>query len=584
MLRKERFEKSSLKSQLLMGYLLPVVLFSVIFIIIVFAILWKRTSVNIYNAYNNNITQLNFGITEYVTKLDNGMLNFYNDKEAMEYLRAVTREVLYEDAPGYEPNAPLRVRESLSTLLNLNIDMNSISLVNMKGEVQTVHKHGVLPYTLDFRSNYYDELRESYGELVVLEGTVRENLNNSQSYVVTAGRRLIDSGNPNSLGTYVGYIIIEFEVDAINELVGKYNNSGDFYIEICDENGEVIDFGNIGKTSPETSRPSGRKLEQENLLCDWTIRGVIGQEVMLGEAQTMGMPLLFLVLGSIVIIIVISIYISNKIVRPIKELQLAMEQYKKADDIVTLPLSGSREITQLGSVFSDMTQRIRRQTLALAEAAEEKKEMQIKMLYSQIKPHFLYNTLESIRMMALLDKNEQLAKAIKALAELLRYNTSEKIENVKICEEVAHMQNYFLLQKLRMGDKVDLRCEIEEGVLESKMIPFVLQPLVENSIKHGFKGRHTKGQIEVKAWKEESIIRFSVNDNGCGMTEQQIKEVYHATNYREHGIGLTNIKRRLELIYGTTLEILSMEGQGVTIKFEIPEQKEEHVNDASFYS
>ena len=133
------------------------------------------------------------------------------------------------------------------------------------------------------------------------------------------------------------------------------------------------------------------------------------------------------------------------------------------------------------------------------------------------------------------------------------------------------MKNYFLLQKLRLGEKVELICDIDENLLNGKMLPFILQPIVENSIKHGFKKLKSKGVIIVKANRTEDEIVFSVSDNGCGMTEEQILAVYRTGNEGTSGIGLNNINRRLELLWGKKLEIKSTIDKGTTIIFRVPQ-------------
>lgn len=540
-IRKEKMEKQSVKSQLLIGYLMPIIVFSVVFILTTFIILWNRTATNIYSSYNTNVTQINLGISDYITKLDNGLLNLYNDQNVFEYLRSVSREVLYGDnQEEYEYTA--NIQDRLNNLLNLNIEMYSVSLIDMRGRVQTVYKHGVLPYTIEFSDAEYDELRTSHGELIVLSGRSRKNIYNKDTRVISVGRKLIDSGNPNSLGTYIGYAIVEFEVDAIKELVDRHCLNDGFSVFIHDENNDFIysasnkewasDIDSNAESSGKVSFRKDGYVVQENEICSWKIVGVIGRQMIREQALSMGMPLFLLAFGCMIIIMMISLH--------------------------------------MGGTISDMLTRINHQAHTLVEMEREQKDMQIKMLYSQIKPHFLYNTLESIRMMSLVAEKEQVSKAIKALADIFRYNTSKTAEYVTVQDEILHVQNYFLLQKLRLGDKVDFICEVDEHILKNKMMPFILQPLVENSIKHGLKKQKGKGVITVRINGIDDHLVFSVSDNGCGMNEEQILTVFKVADEGADGIGLNNINRRLEILCGEKLEIESEIGKGTTIRFRIP--------------
>ena len=536
-------DRKSIKRRLLIEYLLPTIAFSVIFIIAASIILWNRTAANIYDYYDNNITQINLGISDYITKLDGALLNLYRDKSVIGYLRAVARSVMYErhedDQESYLPE----VKDSLKTLLNINVEIHSAMLIDMTGQAQIVYKHGVLPYTIDLQSEEFDALRESYGELVVLPCTTRKNADGSETRVISVGRKLIDSGNPNSLGTFIGYAVIVFEVDGIEDLMERYCIHDDFSVYLYDESKNSICSTAGGTEAPgrEIDAAELRKASlsedgyvvQQNITSRWEIVGVIKRQTVREQAASVSMPLLLLFFGSVGIIILISF--------------------------------------RMGGIISGMMEHMNQQADALVEMEREKKNMQMKILYSQIKPHFLYNTLETIRMMSLVEEKELVAKAIKALADIFRYSTAKEKNKVTVLDEVLHVKNYFLLQKLRLGEKVELVCDIDESLLHGDMPPFMLQPIVENSIKHGFRRKKSKGIITIKVNKGEDEIVFSVGDNGCGMTEEQIAAVYGTADDGTAGIGLKNINRRLELLWGGKLEIKSDLGKGTTVTFRVPQ-------------
>lgn len=541
--RNKKLDKLSVKSQLLIGYLLPIIIFSLVFIFTVFVVLWKRISSNIYNSYYTNVTQINLSIDDSLSKIDNGLLNLYNDQHVFDYLRMISRQIMYGDSEDKVNESTIQIQERLTTLLNTNVEMYSVSLVDMGEHVQTVYKHGVLPYSIEFSSEEYDELRKSHGELIVLSDKLRKNIDNSDERVIALGRKLIDSGNPNSIGTFIGYAIVEFEVSALEEVLERQCSNNDCSMMIYDRNqniicsythkaGHVQQDGRVLESRKASIWEDGYAV-QENATSNWRIVGVIDKHTIRGQAMSIGMPLLLLAVGCVLIIMLMSI--------------------------------------RMGGMIGEMLEQIKQQSLSLIEIEREKKDMQIKLLYSQIKPHFLYNTLESIRMMSLVEEKELVASAIKALADIFRYNTSKDADSVTVSEEVIHMKNYFLLQKLRLRDRVELLCDIDENVLNGKMPAFILQPIVENSIKHGFDKMRKKGIINVKAIRHDTEIVFTIKDNGCGMTEEQIQAVYTMTGKETNGIGLGNIDRRLKLLSGEGLEIESIPKQGTTIVFKVPQ-------------
>lgn len=539
----KKLEKISVKSQLLIGYLLPIIIFSLVFIFTVFVVLWNRISTNIYNSYYTNVTQINLSIDDSLAKIDNSLLNLYNDSYVFDYLRTVSRQIMYGDSADKGNESTFQIQERLTTLLNTNIEMYSVSLVDMGGHVQTVYKHGALPYSIEFSSEEYDELRKSHGELIVLSDNLRKNLDNSDERVIALGRKLIDSGNPNSLGTFVGYAIVEFEVSDLEDLLERQCANNGYSVLVYDGNQDIIcsytkDAGQVKQDGSVTNSQKASFWEdgyavQENAISNWRIVGVIDKQTIREQALSIGMPLLLLAIGCALIIMLMSI--------------------------------------RMGGMIGDMVEQIKHQSLSLVEIEREKKDMQIKLLYSQIKPHFLYNTLESIRMMSLVEEKELVANAIKALADIFRYNTSKDADSVAVLDEVLHMKNYFLLQKLRLRDKVELICDIDEDALNGKMPPFVLQPIVENSVKHAFGKMRKKGIINIKAIRNDNEIVFTVSDNGCGMTEEQIQAVYTMTGEENNGIGLKNINRRLKLLSGEGLEIESTPKQGTIVVFKVPQ-------------
>ena len=217
------------------------------------------------------------------------------------------------------------------------------------------------------------------------------------------------------------------------------------------------------------------------------------------------------------------------------------------------------------------------------EIINHRQQMEFKVLASQINPHFLYNTLETIRMKAFTNGDREVANAIKLLGKSLRYvleNTGTV--SISLEKELNYIHTYISIQKLRFGDRVNYTERISEDLdlRHYTILPLMLQPIVENAISHGLEGRDNDGQIVLEIFPDHSqdpqFLCIHVKDNGCGMTSEELKSlrkrVATKDETRTRSIGLYNIDQRLQLCYGPDcrLEIYSTPGAGTTVCLRLP--------------
>lgn len=212
------------------------------------------------------------------------------------------------------------------------------------------------------------------------------------------------------------------------------------------------------------------------------------------------------------------------------------------------------------------------------ELKNKQQEMEFKMLASQINPHFLYNTLETIRMNAFTAGNREVATSIKLLGKSLRYvleNTGTASTTLK--SELDYIENYIKIQKLRFGDRINYKLDVEDGIeLEDyHILPLLLQPIVENAIVHGLEPNEGNGLVTVHVYLRDEL-HIDISDNGCGMDAEQIQKLRNSIVVRnpklKASIGLYNINQRIKLCYGSRygLQIDSVLDKGTTISLVIP--------------
>lgn len=173
------------------------------------------------------------------------------------------------------------------------------------------------------------------------------------------------------------------------------------------------------------------------------------------------------------------------VTKPIKNLKKAMKSFETGNTEVQVNIQSYNEVGELSKSFNRLIEKVNSLMKSIRSIEIKKREAELDALRSQINPHFLYNTLDSIRMMAVIDDNKRIASAVKALADLFRYSIKQKKDIVDIKHEIIHIQNYIYLQKIRYGKRFSVAFDIDEDIYGYKTLKFILQPIVENAIIHG---------------------------------------------------------------------------------------------------
>lgn len=241
-------------------------------------------------------------------------------------------------------------------------------------------------------------------------------------------------------------------------------------------------------------------------------------------------------------------------------------------------MDSENEIGSLTKSFDAMTHRIQELMEQNVYEQEQKRKSELKALQSQINPHFLYNTLDSIIWMAEGKKNEEVVLMTASLARLLRQSISNEDEVVPIINEVEYAKSYLTIQKMRYKDKLEFQIDVDSSILYIPLIKLVLQPVIENAIYHGLKYKESKGLLIVKGFMKDGNAVLQVIDDGVGMDEETLAHIYdkHKVNYHSNGVGVYNVQKRLKLYYGDDYGITyeSKKGDGTTATITIPGSQE----------
>jgi two-component system, sensor histidine kinase YesM len=237
-------------------------------------------------------------------------------------------------------------------------------------------------------------------------------------------------------------------------------------------------------------------------------------------------------------------------------------------------------MVQLGLSFNAMVGKIRELLDYKIQEQENIKKNELKLLQAQINPHFLYNTLDTIICMAETNKNASVIEIVTALTSFFRVTLSKGKDWIRIREEIEHVRSYLTIQKMRYHDILNFSVDVDESILDGRILKLTLQPLVENAIYHGIKNKRNGGTIWVRgSMKSPELIFLEVEDNGIGFTPGKLAQVQADLNndsspveISETGFGINNVNKRIKLYYGQQygLSIESQYLQGTKISLLIP--------------
>lgn len=279
---------------------------------------------------------------------------------------------------------------------------------------------------------------------------------------------------------------------------------------------------------------------------------------------------------SLLFILAFLFFANKSLIKPIVYLRNLMRMARKGDLEARSKLISKDEIGQLGEGFNKMLTDFKSMIEKAKNDEIYKKELEFKVLQSQIKPHFLYNTLNSIRWMAEMKNETELADSIVSLVKMLEYNMKGSEKLVSGSDEVEYIEEYLNLQSLRYWSKFESFIDIDKEVLNCRMLKLSLQPIIENSIVHGCLNSNKENLvIKIIGRKENECLAFHVYDNGCGICKNKIDEINNKLENREYkdkGIGLYNINNRIKMEFGDLngIKIESTAGEGTHVCMIVP--------------
>lgn len=281
-------------------------------------------------------------------------------------------------------------------------------------------------------------------------------------------------------------------------------------------------------------------------------------------------------------ILVWCIVIARRTLDPLSQLVGKMSLARDGGFTQYMPLEGTVEVRELAATYNYMLDDIRGYIAQLLETQKERRRLEIKALQMQINPHYVYNTLASIKWLVYQNNQEKTVKTIDAFIQLLRNTISNTDEFITIEQELVNLHNYVLINQTRYGDAVQVEYYVSPSCNDCLLPKMILQPFIENAYFHAFPSG-MKGTIQILIRQKEDTLEMKVVDDGVGMKQEKAAQAVAMDMSREHysGIGVCNVDERLKLLYGSAYGIVmeSSENRGTCVRITLPFQKMQNMEE-----
>jgi two-component system sensor histidine kinase YesM len=472
----------------------------------------------------------------------------------------------------------------LNDLIGTDTDIDSV-VISRSDRIYFQYSHGIPVY--EENSLYVENAIRLKGRSFFTNAHKLYSYSKVDHDVISLYRVINDF---NKAGKQLATVSISVSEEAISnnfESINVYQESDIFLINenlnvISSPNKDDIgsDFSNMDYIQKAIALKSGyfvTELAKEKQIVivhridplQWYLVQIIPEKNLIPMNSTVNRVIGLTITLCILFCIFYSVIQHFSIIKPIYKIIDEMKKIKKGNFKVILNAKPRDEIGEINRGFIDMANQLEKTINEVYLGEIKTKEAQLIAMEAQINPHFIYNTLDSIRWLAVKNKDFVVNIQLEALADVFRHVLSKGKEIISISEEVEFIKSYILLQEAKYSDRIKFIMEIEDNVLLYKTPKLILQPLVENAILHGLDSKIEGGFIEVSIHMVEDVIIFCVTDNGIGVDQSLIRERFHNDDDKDKVFALKNIDERIKLKYGSRFGMVFSSEIGVGTKVEV---------------
>lgn len=438
---------------------------------------------------------------------------------------------------------------------------------------------------------WYREAAENPEEIQLISVVTGRNIVTNRSYSIDDVFSLAKAVQDPETGEVLGVILLDIRHDIIQSSINGVTIGEKGFVFVMDQEDNIVYTpvnGIVYRVNPKwvkAMEPMSVQIQggsyqirsELSPYTGWRTVGVFSMDEVMSSVNTIVYILFTCVIISLVLVVIVSFKFSRTLTNPIFKLKRLMKQAESGDLTVRFNFQHNDEIGELGQSFNHMIARIDQLIQMVYVEQENKRTAEMKSLQEQIKPHFLYNTLDTISWMARDYDAEDIVRLVDALTNMFRIGLSHGKDIITVKEEITHVSNYLYIQKIRYKDKLNYVIHVDESLYAIEVPKLILQPLVENAIYHGVKAKRGGGTITITGVPEGENLVFTVQDDGAGMPQEKVEELNRRMSERsvldeQKSFGLFYIRERIQLCYGTGygVHVESALGEGTRVTITLP--------------
>lgn len=549
----------------------------------------------LYNRYEMLIRQNDIKDTQnQMERLVNTVEQYLKD------MRKISDSANYNIIQTFDVSSP-EFNQQLSFLYDSNKDkIQSIALYDTEGELMAaepviLQKKGVNAGQQPWFTQAMAEIENMHFSTPHIQNLFQDDAKRYH-FVISLSRAVdvIDGDRPEN-----GVLLVDLKYSYLEEMMNRMNDSnrGRYYY-VCDGAGNLIYHPYYNKINRGLFRENTdivctsedgvyKKMRSEDgnkqtviistiAYTGWKMVGVVRQDARTDSLEQFRIYMVVIVIMLIMMLLLVNRIVSKKISSPILKLDASVRAYE-AGEKPDIYIGGSYEIRHLGNSIQSSYEEIERLMKKIMEEQNERRKSELAALQSQINPHFLYNTLESITWMIESGKNQDAVFMISELAKLFRISLSRGKTIISIKDELQHCRNYMNIQKYRYKERFETEYDISEEIYSFCTVKLILQPILENAIYYGVgdMDKDEDPRIVVRGWKQEQDIYIAVSDNGIGMRHEDVENILTGNQKAiKHGsgVGLINVHTRIRLMFGKKYGLIveSEPDEGTTVTIHLP--------------
>ena len=528
-MKLKRTMKNSMLLQLFFYYIIGNLLF-VLFLSSIFYYTSKYIIMNKEIEYTNgNVISTSRYITLYADKLKNIINLLSVDADVRNFLIS-----------GNE-DSKKSIEKMIYSILDSNKGIKNITVIGKNGNIVSSDKNNDMKISENMMKEkwYVDAINNS--DMPVFNPSRKNSTSsmNSALWFLSISRDI-----KNSKGENLGVIVFDIKYETLERYLNSISFGKQIDNIIVDKNNNIIYYKDVkcfadkkclAKFSEKNKNKDTYLYETQIENTNWNLRSLANTNDLVTLKKNFSHIVIIIFLVSLAFSSIITFIVITKILRPLIKLENHMQNFENNLREFHLSEKTGYEVQNLVEHFNVMVEKIK-----------YLREYEIKALHSQINPHFLYNTLDTIIWMAEFEDNEKVISITKSLANYFRLSLSNGHEKIPLKDEIMHTKEYLFIQKQRYEDKLSYFFNIEDESLLSIEVPkIIIQPIVENSIYHGIKNLSGNGIITIDVYRENSTVNISVKDNGIGFEKaKQFKKS------KTGGVGFQNVDKRIKFYYG----------------------------------